>query len=172
MVDVQYRAMTVGEVDLHLTRNQLARVVYSRQDQLDIELVSYVYEDGWMYGHTGDRHDIEMSESGWWPVSIGVEEVVEGWGWRSVVVHGGFHTLDPQGFPWEREAVTKALELLSARIAYWSPKELTVAILPGTLFRVRVENFSARTPVRPPDERAGAPATPSVNSLPAISSHR
>lgn len=127
-----------------LSRNHVGRMAYARGGHIDIEPVHYVYANGWLYGRTSPGRKLEMTGTDWWPVAFEVDEVEDLFRWRSVVVHGGFYTLDPAGSVWEREEAAKAITLLRTLI----PETFTDADpvpFRRVLFRIAVQEVSGRT---------------------------
>lgn len=111
----QFRDLDRAEIEAILARNHVGRIGYARDNRIDIEPVHYVYADGWIYGRTshGAKHEALGSTAyGWWPVVFEVDEVQELFSWRSVLVHGGFYVINPEGGPLEREAWEKAVQVL------------------------------------------------------------
>jgi nitroimidazol reductase NimA-like FMN-containing flavoprotein (pyridoxamine 5'-phosphate oxidase superfamily) len=88
--------------EMVLARNHVGRLAFSYRDQVDIEPISYVYKDGWIYGRTseGTKTDtIDLNKR----VAFEVDEVDGAFKWRSVVVKGPFEVIpqiaDPEHDP-------------------------------------------------------------------------
>ena len=96
-----------------LARNHVGRIAWSHRDHVEIEPVHYVREGGWLFGRTSPGAKLETLGGSFyhtWPVVFEVDEVDGLFQWRSVVVHGSFHPIDPAGAPWEREKWGAAVE--------------------------------------------------------------
>lgn len=151
----QFRELDRAEIEAILARNHVGRLGYARDNQVEIHPVHYVYSDGWIYGRTAYGATYQaLGETAyqWWPVVFEVDEVEELFRWRSVLVHGGFYLLQPDGPPPEREAWEKALEMVRTLI----PEALRANDpVPSrtTLFRISVQETSGREAV-PAGERA------------------
>lgn len=78
--------------ELILGRNHVGRLAFSFEDRVDIEPISYVYKDGWIYGRTSQGTKTDMIGLNKW-VAFEVDEVDAAFKWRSVVVKGPFHVL-------------------------------------------------------------------------------
>ena len=104
-----------------LARNHVGRLAYSRDNQLEIEPIHYVYSEGWLYGRTSRGAKTEMTGSEWWPVAFEVDEAENLFRWRSVVVHGGFYTLPTSQSKADLAQWDRAVELLGTLI----PETLT-----------------------------------------------
>lgn len=112
-VSPQFGHLERSEMEAILARNHVGRISYAKDRGIAVLLTDYVYSDGWIYGRMPRSRKREMvGWSRWWPVAFQVDEVEDIFQWRSVVVHGGFYTLPPDGAPWEQEARERAIELL------------------------------------------------------------
>jgi nitroimidazol reductase NimA-like FMN-containing flavoprotein (pyridoxamine 5'-phosphate oxidase superfamily) len=137
------RSLDRHEVDEVLARNHVGRIAYARGSHIDIEPIHYVYAKGWLYGRTSPGRPLDITGAGWWPVAFEVDEVEDLFHWRSVVVHGGFYTLDPRGSAWEREEAATAIELISQRLPQSSTD--SVSVTEGVVvFRIAVQEVSGR----------------------------
>jgi nitroimidazol reductase NimA-like FMN-containing flavoprotein (pyridoxamine 5'-phosphate oxidase superfamily) len=106
-----FRELSKGECLELLGRNQSGRVAYSFHDRVDIEPISYVYADGWIYGRTAPGSKLITIRHHHW-VAFEVDEIEGRYDWRSVVVHGAMYVLDPNGGDRDREAYATALEVV------------------------------------------------------------
>ena len=105
------RDLAREEVEAVLRRNQIGRIAYTIDGNVDIEPISYVYYDGALYGRTAPG---TMLTSVWREptVAFEVDEVDALVRWRSVVVHGVFHRISPDGTPAQRRRYRRAVGLL------------------------------------------------------------
>lgn len=108
----QFRELSRPECDAILARNHVGRLAYATRNRVDIEPLHYVYADGWIYGRTSAGAKLETTGHGWWPVVFEVDEVEGLFSWRSVVVRGGFYTVDGEGAAWEQTEWARGVELL------------------------------------------------------------
>src|SRR2546423_116632 len=90
------RVLTLHEsLDL-LACNHVGRIAYAFHDRVDILPVHYVYDAGWIYGRTSEGTKlIALAHNPW--VAFEVDVIRGLFDWESVVVHGSFHQLDPEG---------------------------------------------------------------------------
>ena len=140
----RFRELNRGEIDALLARNNVGRMAYARGSHIDIEPLHYVYANGWLYGRTSPGRKLDVAAREWWPVAFEVDEVDELFRWRSVVIHGGFYTLDPQGAAWEREEAQKAVALLRSLLPETLTEEDPVPSR-TVLFRIAVQEVSGRS---------------------------
>ncbi|MFI5233807.1 MAG: pyridoxamine 5'-phosphate oxidase family protein [Gemmatimonadales bacterium] len=91
-----FRELTRGECDALLARNHVGRVAFSYHDHVDIEPINYVYEDGWIYGRTGDGTKLRTLAHNRW-LAFETDEVSALFDWQSVVVKGALYILEPGG---------------------------------------------------------------------------
>jgi nitroimidazol reductase NimA-like FMN-containing flavoprotein (pyridoxamine 5'-phosphate oxidase superfamily) len=125
-----------------LGRHQVGRLAFSFHDRVDIEPISYVFSDGWIYGRTSQGTKLTTVRHHPW-VAFEVDEVEGLFDWRSVVVHGALYFLDPNGGDRDREAYAHAVRLLRQFDA-----EVLTADDPApertTLFRIHADDITAR----------------------------
>lgn len=139
----RFRALDRAEIEAVLTRNHVGRIAYARGNRIDVEPIHYVYRGGWIYGRTSYGAKLEATGENWWPVAFEVDEVEDLFRWRSVVVHGGFYTLPPEGPGEERERAVEALRTLL-------PETLTPddpVPFRDVLFRIAVQEVTGREAV-------------------------
>jgi len=105
------RALDRAGCEAILARNQVGRLAFALHDRVDIEPLHYVYDGGWVYARTAAGHKITTLAHNRW-VAFEVDEVEAVFRWRSVVVHGAVHLLDPDGAPRDRAAWERGVELL------------------------------------------------------------
>jgi nitroimidazol reductase NimA-like FMN-containing flavoprotein (pyridoxamine 5'-phosphate oxidase superfamily) len=101
---------TLDEVDARalLARQHVGRIAYSLHDRVDIEPIHYVYDGDWLYGRTGFGTKLSTLAHRPW-CAFEVDDVHALFDWRSVVVKGSFHLLDPES----AGNYGRALELLT-----------------------------------------------------------
>ena len=77
-----------------LSRSHVGRLAFTFHDRVDIEPISYVYADEWLYARTSPGTKLEVVRHHPW-VAFEVDEIRSRFDWRSVVVHGTIYFLDP-----------------------------------------------------------------------------
>jgi nitroimidazol reductase NimA-like FMN-containing flavoprotein (pyridoxamine 5'-phosphate oxidase superfamily) len=149
--DVMFRELSREQIEQILERNNVGRVAFSLHDRVDIQPIHYVYERGWLYGRTSEGEKIATLSHNQW-VAFEVDEIVDTFQWRSVVVHGSFWVLHPRGSPRAEELWAKAAELVSKIV----PGALTEQDPVGfrqTLFRIAIGDVRGREAgLRPPQQ--------------------
>jgi nitroimidazol reductase NimA-like FMN-containing flavoprotein (pyridoxamine 5'-phosphate oxidase superfamily) len=139
----QFRTMDRPEIHALLARNHVGRMAYARGPHIDIEPVHYVYSEGWLYGRTSRGAKLEATGDLWWPVAFEVDEVQDLYRWHSVVIRGGFYTLDRERSGWEREEWEKAVEVLRRlEPETFTPRDPTPHR--DVVFRIAVQEASGR----------------------------
>src|SRR5690606_36267508 len=112
-------------------------------DLIDIQPVSYVYSDGWVYGRTSKGRKMDTLGYGWSPVAFQVDEIDDLFRWKSVVVRGGFMAIPPRGTDWEIEEWNRGVELLRSLIPdAFGPEDPFPSRL--ILFRIEVQDISGK----------------------------
>lgn len=144
----QFRKLDSAEIHRLLSRNHVGRIAYARGTSIDIEPLHYVYAEGWLYGRTSRGVKLETTGESWWPAAFEVDEIEGLFQWRSVVVHGGFYTLDPERSAWERREWERAVERLRTLIPEtFTPSDPTPHR--DVVFRIAVQEVSGREAVAP-----------------------
>ena len=142
-----FRSLDRSEIDEVLRRNQVGRIAFSLHDRVDVEPIHYVYDGEWVYGRTAPGEKLATLAHNHW-LAFEVDEVRGVFDWRSVVGHGGFYVLDPEGAPRDREAWDHALRLLRTIV----PETLTdadPAHFRTILFRIHLDEVTGRAAVPP-----------------------
>jgi hypothetical protein len=103
------RDLTREECDALLAKNHVGRIAFSYRDHVDIEPISYVYNDGWLYGRTGEGTKLRTLAHNRW-VAFETDEIVAMTEWRSVVVKGALYLLEPDGA--HADGYARAVEVL------------------------------------------------------------
>lgn len=106
-----------------------------------------MYESGWIYGRTSPGMKLLTLRHRPW-VAFEVDEVDNGFEWRSVVVHGTFYRLDPDGSPLEVAAYRRALRLLRRLVPETGTPADPVPFR-TVFFRIHVDKISGRSATRP-----------------------
>lgn len=138
----EFYEMARGDAIALLGRHNVGRLAFTFHDRVDIEPISYVFNDGWLYGRTSPGTKLKTVQHSPW-VAFEVDEIEGRFDWRSVVVHGTIYFLDPEGGDREREAYSAALELLRSQdAAVLTPADVTPQR--STLFRIHADSISGR----------------------------
>ncbi len=143
----EFRKLTDGESRALLERNHVGRLAYSFKDRVGITPLHYVYSEGFLYGRTGPWYTIKpgvkqsaLLHNQW--VAFEVDEVEDLFSWRSVVVHGAFHSLLPD-YPEDQELRDHAIELLRTIIPA-TFREHDPTPFRDMLFRIEVQEMAGR----------------------------
>ena len=94
-----------------LERNHVGRLAFTFHDRVDIEPISYVVADGYVYGRTAPGTKLTTLEHHPW-VAFEVDEVQGLFDWQSVVIRGTLYVIDPNAGERDREAHARAVEIL------------------------------------------------------------
>ncbi len=106
-----------AQAEAVLARNRVGRIAYARRGRLEVEPVLYALAEGWLWARTsygrawaalgeGDSHGA--------PVVFEVDEVEEGFAWRSVVVRGTLHPVEHPADGGDPAVWVHAVELVRA----------------------------------------------------------
>ncbi len=93
---IEISAMSGEECEALLRRNTVGRMGFSFQDRVDIQPLTYVYRDRWLFGRTSEGAKLATLRHNRW-VAFQVDEIHDTWNWDSVVVRGGIHVLGEGG---------------------------------------------------------------------------
>jgi uncharacterized protein len=77
-----------------LARNRFGRLAFSFHDRVDIEPISYVLSNDWLYARTSPGSKLTVVQHHPW-VAFEIDEIRSRTDWRSVVVHGTIYFLEP-----------------------------------------------------------------------------
>ncbi|HXT17337.1 MAG TPA: pyridoxamine 5'-phosphate oxidase family protein [Gemmatimonadaceae bacterium] len=107
-----------GELPAHdaialLGRNHVGRLAFTFHDRVDIEPISYAYDERYIYARTSPGTKLTTMQHHPW-VAFEVDEVEGQYDWRSVTVRGALYFLEPAGSDRDREAYDHAVEVLRA----------------------------------------------------------
>ncbi|MGI8401144.1 MAG: pyridoxamine 5'-phosphate oxidase family protein [Gemmatimonadaceae bacterium] len=147
--EVVIRKLGRDEIEEIIKRNNVGRIAFSFHDRVDIEPIHYIYEHGWLYGRTSEGEKISILEHNQW-IAFEIDEVNDLFDWRSVVIHGSFWIIHPQGGPRAEELFAKAVKLV-AEIVPGALTENDPVAFRHTLFRIAVGDAQGReATVKPP----------------------
>lgn len=139
---VLYTDLAPDEAVALLARNGVGRLAFTFHDRVDIEPISYTYDNGWLYGRTSKGAKFVTVKHHPW-VALQVDEVRSEQDWISVVVHGTFYVLEPSQAPNDPAAFDLALSILSRR----NPDAFTAqdaAPHRNVVFRIHVGDITGR----------------------------
>jgi nitroimidazol reductase NimA-like FMN-containing flavoprotein (pyridoxamine 5'-phosphate oxidase superfamily) len=106
--EVRFGELDPQQCEAVLAHNHVGRLAYCSGVRVGLRPLHYVFGDGWIYGRTTEGEKIDALSRNWW-VGFEVDEVDGPFDWRSVVVHGGFYALSPNGNPGERDRYERAV---------------------------------------------------------------
>ena len=134
--------LTRGEAIALLENTHVGRVAFAFHDRVDIEPISYVYADGWVYARTSEGTKLGTVRHHPW-VAFEIDEIEDRLNWRSVVVRGTIYFLDPERGERERAEYDAAVEhLRSADADALSDGDATPAR--RAVFRIHVDEIVGR----------------------------
>lgn len=87
--------MDRAEIDALLARNDVGRLAFSFHDRVDIQPLSYAFEDPWIYLRTEEGGKVSTLTHNRW-AAFEVDEIEGPFDWRSVVVRGAVYLMDPE----------------------------------------------------------------------------
>ena len=138
-------------IDIILKTQYVGRLGCSENDQAYVVPVTYVYENGFVYGHTNDGKKVRVMRKN--PkVCFEVDEIRDPGNWQSVIVIGTFEEL-------HNEEAAKALDLIFSRLAPFAVSEtlgetttstdsishdIRLKSTKGVTYRIRVSDLSGR----------------------------
>lgn len=100
-----------------LSRCHIGRLAFTFHDKVDIEPISYVYEEGWIYARTSPGTKLTTVKHHPW-VAFEVDEIKGRYDWESVVVRGTIYFVEPsRGLP-DAEEFERAVEILRTADRY------------------------------------------------------
>ena len=136
------RELSTKECLAELAEHHFGRLAYSFRDRVDIEPISYVLEDGWLYARTS--HGAKLRTVQHHPyVAFEIDDVRAPTDWTSVVVRGTIYFIDPERGETEAELHERALGVLRSLDA-GILTEADVAPYRTELFRIHVDELTGR----------------------------
>jgi nitroimidazol reductase NimA-like FMN-containing flavoprotein (pyridoxamine 5'-phosphate oxidase superfamily) len=146
---VEFRDLTGEEIDAVLARNHVGRLAFAFHDRVDIQPIHYVYEKGWLYGRTSEGEKTWTLQHNQW-VAFEVDEIVDAFNWRRVVVHATFTIIDPDESDSAAQVWDKAAKKVSRVVPTAFTDEDPVPFR-DILFRMYVNNVRGREASAPRD---------------------
>jgi nitroimidazol reductase NimA-like FMN-containing flavoprotein (pyridoxamine 5'-phosphate oxidase superfamily) len=126
-----------------LAEHHIGRIAFTFRDRVDIEPISYVYADGWIYARTSPGTKLTVVSHHPF-VAFEIDDIRSATDWRSVVVHGTIYFIDPDRSDEDRAAHEEALSQLR-RIDADILTEHDAAPHRVQLFRIYVDEVTARS---------------------------
>jgi nitroimidazol reductase NimA-like FMN-containing flavoprotein (pyridoxamine 5'-phosphate oxidase superfamily) len=141
-INVEMRSLDRREAELMLSQHHTGRMAFAFHDKITIELVNYVYADGWIYARIEQGPALTTLRHHQW-VAFEVDELQTVYDWRTVTVHGSLQFLsDDRSSPDWRD-FNRAAELIRAQV----PSVLTADDpLPNRnqVYRIHVDELLGR----------------------------
>ena len=137
-----FRPLDAARTDEVLARNRVGRLAYTRRGRMEVEPVLYACADGWVWARTTYGRDwAALGDGGAHgsPVLFEVDEVEDGFRWRSVVVQGTLHPVEHPADGGDPAVWVHAVELVRAL-----DTGITGAALRSSLVRIAVEEAAGR----------------------------
>jgi len=110
-----FRMLSRDEAEAVLTRNHVGRVAFTFHSRVDLEPVSYVYADGWIYLRTSSGTKLSTVVHNRW-VAFEVDEVDGMFDWRSTVVKGTVEVIPHEVASAQNPLYEQALALLRRHV--------------------------------------------------------
>ncbi len=108
-----FAELSRDEATALLDSHHVGRLAFSFHDRVDIEPISYVHRDGWLYARTSPGTKLDTAQHHPW-VALEVDEVRGLFDWRSVVVRGKIYFLEPELGPRDRQDYDGAVAMLQS----------------------------------------------------------
>jgi hypothetical protein len=135
-----------------LHRNAVGRLAFAHGAMVDIQPVHYVVSNGWLFGRTSAGEKLAALQHNW-RVAFEVDEVDDLFEWRSVVVHGGFYLLSPEGSPSDAERWQRSVAALRTIIPETMTEDDPVPFR-NILFGIAIQEMTGRScTIEPHKER-------------------
>jgi nitroimidazol reductase NimA-like FMN-containing flavoprotein (pyridoxamine 5'-phosphate oxidase superfamily) len=141
-VHVDTRSLERRELESMLSKHHTGRMAFAFHDRIAIELVNYVYADGWIYARIEHGPALATLRHHQW-VAFEVDELKTVFDWRCVTVHGSIQFLSDDRSSPEWRDFNRAAELIRAQV----PSVLTRADpLPDRtqIYRIHVDELVGR----------------------------
>ncbi len=110
-IHAKFSSLSREEALAMLARHHFGRLAFAFHDRVDIEPISYTYEDEWLYARTSPGAKLTTVHHQPW-VAFEVDEIENVLSWKSVVAHGALYILDPARGPSDRGEYESALKVL------------------------------------------------------------
>lgn len=145
-----FRDLTKEESESVLTCNHVGRLAFSFHDAVDIRPIHYVFDSNWLFGRTSPGDKLITLQHHQW-VAFEVDEVTGPFDWKSVVAHGTFHRLEPDGSPVDVALYERGLQavktLSPAALTKSDPTPFRTEVFGITLDKVTGRSCSTKSRV-------------------------
>jgi uncharacterized protein len=135
----RFRLLTQMECRALIARHHAGRLAFTFHDRVDIEPISYVFTDEWLYARTAPGTKLaKLAHNPW--VALEVDEIAGPFDWQSVVAHGTAYFITPRADRAVYDEATKQLRTID-------PRALTHDdLVPErtTLFRIHLDSLTGR----------------------------
>jgi nitroimidazol reductase NimA-like FMN-containing flavoprotein (pyridoxamine 5'-phosphate oxidase superfamily) len=139
--------LTRDEAEAILGRNRVGRLAFAFHDRVDIQPLSYAFENPWIYLRTQEGAKISTLTHNRW-AAFEVDEIDGPFDWRSVVVRGGVYLMDPAHGTTDEATYHHAVALLRRL----TPGALTVTDpvpFRDVILRLHVDELTGRQATSP-----------------------
>jgi nitroimidazol reductase NimA-like FMN-containing flavoprotein (pyridoxamine 5'-phosphate oxidase superfamily) len=137
------RHLTPPEIEAILREHQVGRIAFADQRRVDIEPISYVYNDGALYGRAAPGTRMQALAGRPW-VAFEVDDIRGPDDWDSVVVKGTVYVVEPADMSPLKEQYERAL----GAIRSLTPEALTdrdPVPSRNILFRLHIDDMEGRS---------------------------
>ena len=111
MSDADIRHLTRPEMEEMLRRHRVGRIAFRDERRVDIEPISYVYDDGALYGRAAPGTRMHALAGQPW-VAFEIDDIRGPFDWESVVAKGTVYIVEPGLALPMREHYEKALRVI------------------------------------------------------------
>lgn len=106
-----FSSLTDDEARSVLARNHVGRLAFMNANRVDIEPVSFVASDSWLFMRSGGGAKLEALAHNPY-VAFEVDEVKSAFDWRSVVARGTIYLMTDEGRYVDHTILNRAIEAL------------------------------------------------------------
>ncbi len=142
MTPPNIRELDEEEIVGLLSRHHVGRLAFTLHDRVDIQPISYVYEEGWVYCRTSEGNKLNVLARMPW-VAFEVDEVHGPMDWESAVVYGTFYHLEPEGTETDKARFHHGLQALR-RIMPQAFEDTDPVAFRDVLFGIYIHQMSGR----------------------------
>lgn len=138
-----FRDLSEDEANQLLDRNRVGRIAYSFLDSVDIRPIHYVRSDRWLFGRTSEGDKLTTLRHNQW-VAFEVDEIEGPLDWKSVVAHGTFRALKPEGTTHDLQLYQRAKDAVRSfyPVAFTEDDHLAFRT---EVFGIHIDSLSGRS---------------------------
>jgi nitroimidazol reductase NimA-like FMN-containing flavoprotein (pyridoxamine 5'-phosphate oxidase superfamily) len=118
-------------------------LAYLESNRVNIQPIHFVYDGEWMYGRTSPGAKLAALTQRPW-VAMEADEVHGPFDWRSVVAHGTFYIVEPNGTPEDEARFNRVLGQLR-RLSPEIGGEGDPAPFRTALFGIHIDSLTGRS---------------------------